>query len=101
METRQSDEALLWNEELHSIGMPPRAVVDYLERMWGRKATLSLFDTGGDGIVGVKRDTRPMYNGLCHYMYRKNNKIHSWGQTFPSVTAANPAYSVICTIGFK
>jgi hypothetical protein len=101
IEVKKSDEAILWDEELHSIGMPPRAVVDYLDRMWQKPATLSLFDTNGNGIIGVKRDARVMYGGLCHYMYRHNNKIHSWGQTFTSVTAANPSYTVICTIEFK
>jgi hypothetical protein len=99
--TKQSDEALLWKEELHSIGMPPRAVVDYLDRMWQKPATLSLFDTNGNGIIGVKRDQRVMYGGLCHYMYRHNNQIHSWGKTFSSVKAANSDYTVICTIAFQ
>jgi hypothetical protein len=98
---KKSDEALLWDEELHSIGMPPRAVVDYLDRMWRKQAMLSLFETNGNGIIGVKRDERVMYGGLCHYMYRRNNKIHSWGKTFSSVKAANPKYVVICTIEFR
>jgi hypothetical protein len=95
----KSDEELQ-EEELHSIGMPPRVVVDYLDRMWQKKATLSLFETGANGIIGVKRDTRPMYGGLCHYMYRYGNKIYSWGNTFSSVKAANKAYSVILVISF-
>jgi hypothetical protein len=96
----KSDQAIM-DDELHSIGMPPRAVVDYLERMWGVKATLSLFETGGDGIIGVKRDARPMYGGLCHYMYRSNGKIYSWGESFNSVKEANPDYTVICVIEFN
>jgi len=95
----KSDKAIM-DDELHSIGMPPHALVDYLDRMWGIKATLSPFETGGDGIVGVKRDARPMYGGLCHYMYRSNGKIYSWGQTFTSIKAANEDYTVICVIGF-
>jgi hypothetical protein len=101
IEVKKSDEDLLWNEELHSIGMPPRAVVDYLDRMWRKRATLSLFETNGNGIIGVKKDNRVMYGGLCHYMYRRNNKIHSWGRTFTSVKRANPDYTVICTIEFQ
>lgn len=90
----------LKDEELHSIGMPPRAVVDYLDRMWQKRATLSLFDTGTDGIIGVKRDTRPMYGGLCHYMYRLKNNIYTWGTKHKSVHDANPNYTVILTITF-
>src|SRR5579859_464787 len=95
----KSDQELM-DEELHSIGMPPRAVVDYLDRMWQKKATLSLFETGANGIIGVKRDNRPMYGGLCHYMYRYGNKIYSWGNTYSSVKDANNAYSVILVISF-
>ncbi len=89
------------DDELYSIGMPPQAVVDYLDRMWQVKATLSPFETGEDGIIGVKRDGRPMYNGLCHYMYRSNGKIYSWGNNYPSVKAANKNYVVIYVIAFK
>jgi hypothetical protein len=90
----------LREEELHSIGMPPRAVVDYLARMWQKKATLSLFETGANGIIGVKRDDRPMYGGLCHYMYRYGSKIYSWGNTYSSVKKANSDYTVILVISF-
>jgi hypothetical protein len=30
----------------------------------------------------------PMYDGLCHYLYRHGGKIYSWGQEFNSVEAA-------------
>ncbi len=90
----------LMDEELHSIGMPPRTIVDYLDRMWQTKATLSLFETGKDGIIGVKKDNRIMYGGLCHYMYRWKGKIHTWGTTKGSVKKANPAYKVILVIAF-
>jgi hypothetical protein len=96
----KSDQEIM-DDENYSIGMPPRAVVDYLDRMWGVKATLSLFETGGDGIIGVKRDGRPMYGGLCHYMCRSNGKIYSWGKTFNSVKQANKNYTVICVIEFN
>jgi hypothetical protein len=96
----KSDEDLK-ADELHSIGMPPRAVVDYLDRMWQKKATLSLFETGTDGIIGVKRDNRPMYGGLCHYMYRSGRKIYSWGNVYSSVKAANKDYTVILVIAFS
>jgi hypothetical protein len=91
----------LRDEELHSIGMPPRAVVDYLNRLWQKKATLSLFETGANGIIGVKRDDRPMYGGLCHYMYRYGSKIYSWGNTYSSVKKANKDYTVILVISFS
>ena len=95
----KSDSAIM-KDELHSIGMPPHAVVDYLKRMWGVTATLTLYETGGDGIVGVKRDSRPMYGGLCHYMYRSAGRIYSWGQNFASIKKANEDYTVICVVGF-
>lgn len=95
----KSDKELM-REELHSIGMPPRAVVDYLARMWQTKASLSLFETGANGIIGVKRDNRPMYGGLCHYMYRYGNKIYSWGKTYSSVKNARKDYTVILVISF-
>ena len=94
-------EAEIVKDGYYSIGMPPAGVVDYVTRMWEYKATLSKGDTGGDGIIGVKRDARVMYDGLCHYMYRLNGKIYSWGNTYTSVTDANPAYQVIWTIDIK
>jgi hypothetical protein len=69
--------------------------------MWQKKATLSLFETGANGIIGVKRDDRPMYGGLCHYMYRYGSKIYSWGNTYSSVKKANKDYTVILVISFS
>jgi hypothetical protein len=94
-------EAEVTGNGYYSIGMPPNGVADYVDRMWGYKATVSKGDTGADGIIGVKRDGRKMYDGLCHYMYRTGGKIYSWGNTYNSVTGANPAYQVIWTIDVK
>lgn len=85
-------------DEKFGIGIPPLCVVDYLTRMWKAKASLEqvMADTGADGIIGVCMDDPapngvPMpYNGLVHYMYRRNGVIYSWGKTFMSVNLAAP-----------
>ena len=96
----KSDDEIKGNSN-YSIGMPPHGVADYVTRMWEYKATVTKGDTGADGIIGVKRDDRKMYDGLCHYMYRTGGKIYSWGNTYNGVTDANPAYQVILTIDVK
>ena len=72
-----------------SIAMTPDAVADYIKRAWGYTATVSK-SGDGDGVIGVCDDpaTMPMYDGLCHYMYRKGGKIYSWGSEFSSIQAA-------------
>jgi hypothetical protein len=40
-----------------------------------------------------------MYKGLCHWMYRSNRKIYSWGSVFNSVSAANKDFCVEHYIG--
>jgi hypothetical protein len=65
-----------------------------------KKATLSLFETGANGIIGVRPDNRPMYGGLCHYMYRYGSKIYGWGNTYSSVKKANKYDTVILVISF-
>lgn len=91
----------------YSIAMPPQAVVDYLARTWNQKATWSYTGTVADGIVGVKdpNDKKMVaYQGLRHYLYRKNNKIRSWGETFNDIADVNSRkkknYAVCCVIAF-
>src|SRR6185437_1346919 len=76
----------------YSIAMPPQAVLDYLARVWNQQATWSYTSTPADGIVGVRdlRDKKMVaYHGLRHYLYRKNNKIYSWGKTFTDIDDVN------------
>jgi hypothetical protein len=83
--------AILASKE-YGIAMPPEAVVDYVRRVWGLHAERWKWsgDPGADGIIGVSNQmkTMSMYNGLCHWMYRSNRKIYSWGKVFNSVRAA-------------
>ena len=91
-------EAEIKGDPNYSIAMPPNAVVDYLRRVWEYESTLEVVsggDGGGvDGIIGVSKGLMPLYDGLCHWMYRFNGRIYSWGSTFSSVHAANSAYRV-------
>lgn len=90
--------------ELFGIAMPPQCVADYAKRIWGYDCAIKMGDAGGDGIIGVKSSDYPTmteYGGLCHYMYRHNNRIYSWGQSFGSVTEANAKYTVIWTLHLK
>jgi hypothetical protein len=91
----------------YSIAMPPQAVVDYLARCWNQKATWSYAGTAADGIVGVKDvndKAMVMYQGLRHFLYRKNNKFYSWGENFGDLAEVNTKkkknYSVCCVIAF-
>lgn len=85
----------------YSIAMPPDAVAEYVTSMWGDAAQVQVVNGGSggneDGIIGVAKTngTMVMYDGLCHYMYRFNGRIYSWGDRFSSVTAANPDYKVV------
>lgn len=95
-----TDEQIAQNS-LFGIAMPPQCVGDYATRIWGYKREIFLGDSGRDGIIGVKSSAYPHmqeYGGLCHYMYRHNNRIYSWGRSFGSVAEANPKYTVIWTL---
>jgi hypothetical protein len=98
-------------EPRFSIGMPPAAVADYIQRQWGWKATVTAYaimDGAGDGIVGVtkgwfgsgdRKSLLPLpYYGLCHYLYRSNGAVYSWGIKFDSVREANAEYRVCYVI---
>lgn len=100
-------EADIKQEKMYSIGMPPYAVADYLKRAWSQDSDVLVLpqdgDSGGDGIIGVRRTDLDMkaHSGLCHWMYRTNGVIHSWGNTYNSVSAANAKYVTVRLIRFK
>jgi hypothetical protein len=82
------------------IAMPPPAVKDYIERMWGAKATIEQMKANsppaGNGIVGVTRGLYPAgatlplpHDGLRHWMYQHAGKIFSWGSVFDDVVSAD------------
>ena len=93
------DDATIQGDCSYSIGMPPQGVADYVTRMWEYKAEVQVVSGGsgdtGDGIIGVSKGLMPLYDGLCHYMYRLNGKIYSWGKQFNSVAEANAQYKVV------
>jgi len=86
-------------EEKFSIALPPEAVADYIQRIWGWKTKITEFSVGtggGDGIIGVSSSeydavtgAKKPYHGLEHYMYRSGGKIYSWGKSFSSVQEAS------------
>lgn len=81
-----------------SIALPPLAVADYIQRVWGWKTKITEFEIGtgaGDGVIGVSSSeydattgAKKPYHGLEHYMYRSSGKVYSWGQAFSSVQDA-------------
>src|SRR5262245_43413780 len=87
----------------YGLAMTPKGVARYLE-YWGfeakiRKVKTFSPDLGGNAIIGVKKPLSmnpnlTRYDRLCHWMYRHNGKIYSWGREFASVKAANRDYSV-------
>lgn len=82
-------------DELYGIALPPDVVADYLKRMWDYNTRVHTVIGGGggngDGIIGVTSGTMAMYDGLEHYMYRRNGVVYSWGDQFDSVAAAAAA----------
>lgn len=84
-----------------TLYMSPRAVKDYVERIWGAAATLSELPSGLGPrcIVGV---TRPgptnRHRNLVHWMYKHNEDFWSWGYRYDSVRAARDTYTVVYTI---
>ncbi|HTW29557.1 MAG TPA: hypothetical protein VME92_20700 [Acetobacteraceae bacterium] len=98
-------DAQLTGDANFSIAMPPQAVADYLTDIWQAECDLEVVNGGSggvaDGIIGVTKGTMQMYDGLCHYMYRRGNNIYSWGQVFNSVAAANKDFRVCRVIKIK
>jgi hypothetical protein len=97
-----------FRDKRFGIAMPPDAVAKYLET-WGYEAKVLGVnaysqDPGGNAIIGVKKVPRPwnskltMYNRLCHWMYRYNGKIYSWGEDFNTVKDADPSFEVCWVI---
>jgi hypothetical protein len=91
------------------LAMPPEGVAKYLQT-WGFETTVinvptDSVDPGGDAIIGVNRqdETRPLtrYDRLCHWMYRYDGKIYSWGEKFNSVKAARSTYEVCWVIQMR
>jgi hypothetical protein len=88
------------------LALPPDCAADYLRRMWGYDAKWEF--TGGstkDGLIGVKdvNDKKMvLYDGLRHYIYQKNQKLYSWGESFSDLADVNKKkgrnYSVCCMI---
>jgi hypothetical protein len=80
-----------------SIGLPPQAVADYLTRIWGHGASVHSSDPGGDALIGVKDisvdNGGKLYGGLCHWVYRRNNRIYSWGSEFTSLADADADFA--------
>jgi hypothetical protein len=76
--------------------------------MWKVDAQARFTSAASDGIIGVKDVSDKsmwMYDGLRHYLYQKNGKIYSWGESFSSVQEAGQQfsgrnYSVCCMITF-
>jgi len=101
------EESSMERNELFGIALPPQAVVDYIERVWKWRAGITEYGVGNmhdDAIVGVrdiKNTTLKMYHGLCHYLYRENNRFYSWGAEFPNLAAADPNYKICYAISIR
>ena len=86
------------------IGLPPEVVAEYARRVWKFNATVSTGDQAGDVIVGVKDSSRwfnsfRLYDGLVHYVYRKNGKFYTWGEDpYNSLTEASAGFQMCCTV---
>jgi len=68
-----------------SIAMPPNAVVDYLDRVAGKKAVLTPDPTHvrNNVILGLGDKTKPggEWKGLGHWVYKKTDlEIYNWGK---------------------
>src|SRR5262249_53201490 len=74
----------------YRLAMTPNGVARFLETQGFRAKVRRMKDSilpdlGGDAIIGVKEvkgvdPNKPMYDGLCHWMYRHGGKIYSWGR---------------------
>ena len=102
-DTLEVDKAIKQDAKF-GIGLPPEVVAEYARRVWGYNATVAMSDQGGDAIVGVKDTSRwfnnfRLYNGLVHYVYRKNGKYYSWGHDpYDSLTDADKDFELCCTV---
>ena len=89
--------------QMFGIAMPPQCVADYVRRMWQFDCSIEMGNRnpGSDGIIGVKSSNSPEmteYGGLCHWMYRHDNRIYSWGLTLPPNASQFSSYTIIWTL---
>jgi hypothetical protein len=100
--TMKQDNAVLNSlDPSFTLYMSPRAVKDYMERIWGATAVLSEPPTGlgQNCIVGVTRPgPKNIHKNLVHWMYKHGTDIWSWGDRFDSVQDARAEYSVVYAI---
>ncbi len=112
------DEDTIKANGMFGIGMPPIWVADYLRRVWGYGSTVIEVppgaDPGGDAIIGVvvpagtpnplapPNQINTLYNRLVHYMYRRKNRIWSWGHySYNDVEAARVGGASWATLGWQ
>lgn len=91
----------LLSDPMFSIGLPPDAVVHYLQRMCGfdNAKQVPLNAAGDEFIVGLYRDEGNNMNicgGLKHYVYYKNLTYYSWGKSFSNINEMKRNYGGIC-----
>jgi hypothetical protein len=95
----------IYGDAKFSIGLHPEAVADYLKRRCGYNSVVATTDPGGDAFIGVQNVTQDnsskLYNGLCHWVYRKGAKIYSWGKSFDSLAKANKNYRGVYFVTVK
>ncbi len=103
----QNEAQRMSNNALFGIGLPPQAVADYIERVWKWRATIIEYGAESsieDALVGVRdiKDTKmKLYHGLCHYLYRSNNKFYSWGFEYPSLAKADENFKICYAITIR
>jgi hypothetical protein len=92
-QTTGAEDSKIYEDELFSIGLHPEAVADYLKRRCGYASVIATTDPGSDAFIGVQDvkddNSSKLYNGLCHWVYRKGGKIYSWGKSFNSLAEAD------------
>lgn len=102
-------EEAIKKDSKYSIALPPEIVADYLMRIWDCKNVKVDYVLNGSGstataIIGVMSTTnpKPLYGGLCHYMFRHQGFIYSWGEKFNSLSDVNTkkkkTYQICCEI---
>jgi len=80
-----------------SIALPPDAVVKYLRDICNLRSA-KIVDASAsphEAVVGVKNGDAKfkLYDGLCHYVYKRGSTIYSWGKQFTSVSDADASFS--------
>ncbi len=89
----------IFKDEKFGMGLPPKAVADYISRFWNKQATITEASgalASGDAIVGVTDGSKTTpYNGLVHYLYRGGNKFYSWGYEYDTLDKADATFSIV------